>query len=118
MSRTTNRELIQTIRILKKKSNETGVNIWSSVAEKLRKSKHRRYSVNLSRINRYTKVGEVVVVPGKVLGAGFLDHKISIAAFSFSAEARRKIESVKGQCLTIPKLVEKSPNGSGVKIIG
>jgi len=74
--------------------------------------------VNLSRLNRYTEKGDVVVVPGKVLGAGRLDHPISVAAFAFSELAREKIKKARGKCLTIPKLVEENPTGSNVKIIG
>ena len=85
--------------------------------KKFEKSKHARISVNLSRINRYTRENEKVIIPGKVLGSGALEHKIHIAAFSFSKEARRKIEQIGGECLTIPLLVEKSPKGSGIKII-
>ena len=115
--RTTNPEILKIIRFLRKKSNETGAAIWDTLASKFEKSKHARASVNLSRINRYTSDGEKVVVPGKVLGAGALEHKVSIAAFSFSKEARRKIEKVGGECLDIPLLIQKVPKGSGVRII-
>ena len=115
--KSTNPEIIKIIRFLRKKSNETGASIWDALASKFEKSKHSRPSVNLSRINRYTSDGEKVVVPGKVLGAGALEHKVSVAAFSFSKEARRKIEKVGGECLDIPLLVQKTPKGSGVKII-
>jgi large subunit ribosomal protein L18e len=115
--RSTNPEILKTIRFLRKKSNETGAAIWDTLASKFEKSKHARAAVNLSRINRYTSDGEKVVVPGKVLGAGALEHKVSIAAFSFSKEARRKIEKVGGECLDIPLLIQKVPKGSGVRII-
>ena len=116
--RSTNPEVFTIIRCLKKKSNETGVALWAVLAKKFEKSKHTRVSVNLSRINRYTDENEKVIVPGKVLGTGALEHKIFIAAFSFSKEARRKIEKIGGECLTIPRIVEKYPKGSGIKIIG
>ncbi len=115
--RSTNPEVLMIIRCLKKKYKETGGALWTVLAKKFEKSKHKRVSVNLSRINRYTNENEKVVVPGKVLGAGILEHKIFIAAFSFSKEARRKIEEVGGECLTIPRIVEKYPKNSGIKII-
>lgn len=74
--------------------------------------------MNISRLNRYTKVGDTVVVPGKVLGAGNLDHAVNVAAFSFSQQAQSKVLKAKGKCLSISKLVEENPKGSGVKIIG
>jgi large subunit ribosomal protein L18e len=58
------------------------------------------------------------VVPGKVLGAGIIEHPISVAASAFSEQAQSKILVAKGKCLTIPQLMEKNPKGSGVKIIG
>jgi large subunit ribosomal protein L18e len=115
--RSSNPEISSTIRLLRKKTNETGGALWVALAKKIEKSKHASVSVNLSRINRYTRENEKVVVPGKVLSSGSLEHKILIAAVSFSKEARRKIEEIGGECLTIPLLVEKYPKGSEIKII-
>jgi len=58
-----------------------------------------------------------VVVPGKVLGAGNLDHPVSVAAFSFSTQARLKISKARGKCLSISELIEVNPKGSNVKIM-
>jgi large subunit ribosomal protein L18e len=59
-----------------------------------------------------------VVVPGKVLGAGRIDHPVHVAAFTFSEQARSKILRAKGKCLSILELMEKNPKGTNVKIIG
>jgi large subunit ribosomal protein L18e len=115
--RSTNPEIITLIKFLRKKSNEAGGAIWATLAKKFEKSKQARVSINLSRINRYTSENDKVVVPGKVLGTGALEHKIFIAAFSFSKEARRKIEAIGGECLTIRLLAKKTPKGSGIKIL-
>jgi len=106
------------IRFLRKKSRENNASIWRRVAEMLSKSKRRRIVVNVSRISRYTRENDEIVVPGKVLGAGLIDHPVKVAAFAFSDSARSKIEKAKGKCLTIPELVEMNPKGSNVKIIG
>jgi large subunit ribosomal protein L18e len=74
--------------------------------------------VNVSQLNRYTKRGETVLVPGKVLGAGKIDHPLTVAAFAFSKLACSKIISAKGNCLSIPELMKKKPKGANVKIIG
>jgi len=58
------------------------------------------------------------VVPGKVLGAGKIDHPLHVAAFAFSEQARLKILKAKGKCLSILELVERNPKGTNVKIIG
>ena len=116
--KTTNPQLVELIRFLKKQSREQKAPIWKAVAEKLAVSRRRRIAVNISRINRYTEKNETVVVPGKVLGAGELNHPVTVAAFTFSETAKQKIKKAKGKCLTIPELVKKNPKGSNVKIIG
>jgi len=114
----TNPELLSLIRFLKKKSRENEAMIWRRVAEMLSKPKRRRIAVNVSRINRYTKENDEVIVPGRVLGSGTINHPVKVAAFAFSEQARTKIIKAKGKCLTIPELAEMNPKGSNVKIIG
>jgi len=116
--KSTNPELLILIRFLRKKSRENEAAIWRRIAEMLSKPKRRRIAVNVSRINRYTKENDEVVVPGKVLGAGVINHPVKVAAFAFSEKARSKIIKAKGKCLTIPELAEMNPKGSNVKIIG
>jgi len=114
----TNPELIRLIRFLRKKSRENEAPIWRRVAEMLSKPKRRRIAVNISRISRYTKENDEVVVPGKVLGSGVINHPVKVAAFGFSDQARSKIIKAKGKCLSIAELAEMNPKGTNVKIIG
>jgi large subunit ribosomal protein L18e len=116
--KSTNPNFIGIIRLLEKKSKENKVAIWRDVAEKLSQPKKKRLAVNVSRINRYTKKNEEVVVPGKVLGAGIMDHPATVAAVDFSDQARTKIVRAKGKCLTISEIVEVNPKGSNIRIIG
>lgn len=113
----TNPELLTVIRSLRKKARDSNAPIWRDVADSLSSSKRRRVAVNLSRLNRHTRARETVVVPGKVLGAGNLDHSISVAAFCFSTQARLKISKARGKCLSIFDLLEANPDGSNVKIM-
>lgn len=114
----TNPELIKLIRFLRKQSRENKANIWREIAERLAKPRRKRIAVNLSRLNRHTQKNEMVVVPGKVLGAGEINHPVIVAAFSFSEKAKEKIKAAKGKCLSFFDLVKKNPKGSNVKIIG
>jgi large subunit ribosomal protein L18e len=114
----TNPELSNLIRFLKKKSKENEANIWRDIAEDLSKPRRKSIAVNLSRLNRYTEKNETVVVPGKVLGTGKIEHPITVAAFAFSEKAKEKIKTAKGKCLSLFELVKKNPKGSNVKIIG
>jgi large subunit ribosomal protein L18e len=103
---------------LRKKSRENNAKIWKDIAKRLAKPRRKSITVNLSRLNRYTDKNETVVVPGKVLGAGRLNHPINVAAFSFSKKAEEKITAVKGKPLSILQLAKKNPKGSKIKIIG
>jgi len=116
-TKSTNPDLIQLIRFLKKQAREKEAAIWRDVAEQLAKARQQRAAVNLSRINRHTQKGDAVVVPGKLLAAGALDHSVIVAAFSASEKAKEKLRAAKAKYLSIPELVEKNPKGSNVKII-
>jgi large subunit ribosomal protein L18e len=116
-TKSTNPELVQLIRFLKKQGRETQANIWLDVAEHLAKSNRQRIAVNLSQINRHTEKSEVIVVPGKVLGTGALNHPITVAAFGASEKAKEKLAAAKAKYLSIPELVEENPKGAYVKII-
>lgn len=114
----TNPELMRLIRLLRKAAKENEASIWKAIAENLAKPRRKRIAVNVSRINRYTKDGDEVVVPGKVLGAGLITHPVKVAALDFSDQARQKIIKARGKCLSIPELIKANPKGSNVKIIG
>jgi len=114
----TNPILQSVIQELKKRSNEHSINLWKRVANDLEKPTRQRRVVNLSSISRYTKENEIVVVPGKVLGAGNLEHKLTISAFQFSNGAKEKIERVGAKIIPLLELSKENPSGKGVRIIG
>jgi large subunit ribosomal protein L18e len=114
----TNPELLEVINFLKKQYREKDAEIWSDIAERLAKPRQRGVVVNLSRLNRFTRRSETVVVAGKVLATGRLSHPVTVAAFAFSARAREKIVAARGKCLSFFDLIKKNPKGSNVKIIG
>ena len=108
-----NPNLVSLIHDLKKLSLDNKVKIWRRIAEDLQASTRSRREVNLSRLNKYTKANETIIVPGKVLGDGELGHKLKVAAYKFSDKARQKVEAI-----TIRDLMKSNPKGKGVKIIG
>jgi large subunit ribosomal protein L18e len=113
----TNPRVVRLISDLKATSRESGVAIWRDIALRLEKSRRNYAAVNLSKINRHTGPEDVVLVAGKVLGAGDLEHGVTVAALGFSSQARSKIESTGGKCLKIEELVETHPKGTGVIIL-
>jgi large subunit ribosomal protein L18e len=91
---------------------------WKSLELELSGPRKNRREINLGHLSNYTKDGDVVVVAGKILGSGEIDHKLSVCAFSFSAAAAKKILNAGGKILFFADLVEQHPNGKGVKIVG
>ncbi len=106
------------IRELRRIASENKAAVWRRVAEELEKPRRQRRAVNISRINRYTVEGDIIVVPGKVLGAGNLDHTVTVAALGFTKTALEKITASGGKALSIQDLARSNPKGSGIKIVG
>jgi large subunit ribosomal protein L18e len=113
----TNPKIIDLLDNLKERSYQEKAAIWKDVAKRLERSTRRQAEVNISTINRHTSPDEIVLVPGKVLGSGKIDHKVQVAALGFSKLAQEKIGTAGGECLKISELIEKNPKGSGVRII-
>lgn len=113
----TNPVLRMLVRELRARGKKQKVKLWLDLAERLDRPRRSRAEVNLSHLNRYSSEGSTIIVPGKVLAAGKLDHTISVAAFKFSGAARRKIVTAGGNALTIQQLFEQNPSGKGVKLM-
>jgi len=116
-TKSTNPERVTLIRFLKKQGREKQAPIWLDIADNLAKPKSQRAAVNLSRINRHTQRRDIIIVPGKILGTGTLNHSLTVAAFDLSDKAKEKLTAAKAKYVSIPELVEKNPTGANVKII-
>lgn len=112
----TNPALQDSIRKLEEAGRKNDVPAYTRAAEELKKPGRRHAEVNLSRINRDAEDGDLVLVPGKVLGAGYLDKDVTVAAFQFSRSAREAIEE-DGEALFIEELPEENPDGEQVRIM-
>ena len=111
LRRKTNPELVKTIIEAKKKDK------WMEVAGMLSSPRIKKFNVNLDRINREAKEGEIIVVPGKVLSEGEITKKIKVVAFSFSDKAKEKISKAKGESLTMLEEIKKNPEGKNIRIL-
>ncbi|MBN2458365.1 50S ribosomal protein L18e [Candidatus Woesearchaeota archaeon] len=103
---------------LKKTSSEKEIKLWKRIASDLEKSTRQRRIVNLYKLNKYTKEGEIIIVPGKVLGTGEIDHKLTVAALNFSQSAISKLARNKSTVYSIFELMKTNPQGKKVRIIG
>lgn len=118
LSNKTNPGLVALVQDLKKKSWENDAPIWRDIASRLEKPTKARREVNVSRVDRTVRDGEIALVPGKLLAAGEIRKPVTVAAYSFSAGARVKVEKAGGKCLTIEALVADNPRGAKVRIVG
>ena len=109
----TNPELSNLIEELRQLSLSQNVSFWKRIAKDLAKPTRQRRNINLSRINRYTESNDTVVIPGKVLGTGEPNEKVTVAAWQFSQSAKEKLKNN----LTIKELMEKNPKAKKLKII-
>lgn len=109
----TNPELEKIIKELKTLSIKNQSKIWKKVATELEKPTRKRRHVNLYEIEKLTKDGDTIIVPGKVLGTGELNKQIKVAAWDFSEQAQAKIKNT----LTIQKIIKENPKGRNIKII-
>jgi len=91
--------------------------IWKAVAKKLEKPSRNWAEVNVDKIAKHLNEGEIALVTGKVLGDGEA-AKMDVAALKFSEQARKKIEEAGGKCYSLREIVDKSPKGKGIRIIG
>jgi len=114
----TNLSLKNLIGELKKKAYADNIPLFARIAEDLEKPTRQRREVNLSKISRHAKAGEIIVVPGKVLASGELSQSITIAAWKFSGQAVEKIAKAKAKAITINDLMKNGIKETPIRIIG
>jgi len=117
ITRKTNPRIPALISVLKDTARENDAPIWRDMAMRLEKPSRIYAEVNLSKINRHAAENDLVLVPGKVLGAGALGHAVTVAALTFSTTAVDKITNAGGKCMTIEQILEENPAGSGIRIM-
>jgi large subunit ribosomal protein L18e len=107
------------IRRLEKAGIERKQAIWKTVAEMLEKPSRQRAAVNLSKLERLAKrfKEKTFLVPGKVLGTGILNEKILVAAYQYSASARKKIGAVHGKSLSLAELLESKEKPGNIMLV-
>lgn len=105
----TNPETVELIRELKKQKSS----FWTFVANQLSMPKTRLVEINLERLNKLTKAKDIVLVPGKIMGKGTLDHEITLGCFKITAEAKKKIGKTK--LVKIKDMLKEKP--SNIKLI-
>ncbi len=117
-SRKSNPNLVTLIQRLKDVGRVNEAPVWRDIALRLESPAKNWAEINVGKINRYADEDEIVVVPGKLLGAGEIEKKVTVAAYRASVQARDKIEKAGGRSMSIEELVAQNPKGSKVRIMG
>jgi large subunit ribosomal protein L18e len=105
--------LIETLRAAKKTGNES----WLKVAGVLSGPRRERIAINLGDIEKATKEGDSVLIPGKVLSQGEISKKIAVIAFNFSEKAEEKLLKTKSSAISILDEIKKNPPAKGLRIL-
>ncbi len=113
----TNPIIGETVKALQALSYEREAPIWEDVAKRLSKGTRRMPEVNVGRIGKSTSAKDQVLIPGKVLGSGDLEHAVTVAGMGFSARAVEKITKAGGECIDLMELTRRNPKGTNVKIM-
>jgi len=111
MKRKTNPELEETIGRSMKNKN------WTNIAKILSGPTRKQAALNLSDIEKNSKIGDTIVVPGKILSQGDLTKKIRICALSISAQAREKLKDTRSEFVTFIEEIKKNPKAEGIKVL-
>lgn len=114
----TNPQLVDTILSLKQASREHDAPVWRAVAEQLEKPSRSWAEVNVGEIRRNAdEDAPLVVVPGKVLGGGYLGKEVTVAAWNFSGTAAEKIEDEGGRALSLDDALDEFADGEDAQVV-
>jgi large subunit ribosomal protein L18e len=111
LKRKTNPETVETLMSAKKKD------AWLEVASLISVPKRKRIEMNLSEMDKKSKDGETILIPGKVLSQGNLTKKIKVIAMSFSEGAKEKLLNSKHDFSYIRDEIKKNPDAKGFRIL-
>ena len=108
----------QLIADLKQTAYKEDAPVWMRVASDLERPTRQKRTVNVYKINKVAKEGDTLVIPGKVLGMGDIERKVTVAAFTFSRQAVEKIQHAGGKTIQIADLLKQNPKGTNVRVMG
>ena len=82
--------------------------MWQRVHRLVEVPARKRIAVNLSKIERNTKEGDNVIVPGKVLSNGTIKHKVNITAMEFSSGALTSLKEANCKVVSLKDMIKTS----------
>ena len=106
-----NQDLVKTIIAAKKNKD------WFKIAEILSGPRKNKINVNIEKINKETKEGDFIVIPGKVLSQGDIDKKIKVVALGFSEKAKDKLLKSKCEISSIIEEIKTNPEAKKIRVL-
>jgi large subunit ribosomal protein L18e len=116
--RSSNPIINETLKKLESVPKEQNKTFWIGIIEMISRPNSRRPVVNVGKISQLTKENDVVLIPGKILGGGLVDHAITVGALFMSKAAGKKIATAGGSVLNLVEFAEKYADGSGIIVMG
>ncbi|MBI4173779.1 MAG: 50S ribosomal protein L18e [Candidatus Aenigmarchaeota archaeon] len=89
---------------------------WKAVARSLNRPRRVQFCVDIADLSK--NGSNAVLVPGNVLGNGDMDKELTVAALRFTQSAASKIKKAGGEAISIAELLERSPKGAKVMLMG
>ena len=106
-----NPEVVETIFQAKKNKK------WLEVADILTRPRRLKTILNLDQIDKVSKEGDTIVVPGKVLGEGNVTKRFRLVALKFSDEAGKKLKEKKCEVVSLKEEITKNKEAKGIRIL-
>jgi large subunit ribosomal protein L18e len=110
-------EIADTIDTLVKVSRENSSTMWRDIAERLSGGSRRYASINVGKINRLSSDGDIVIVPGSVLGSGVINKKVTLSALKISKSAMEKLQKSGSSFKPIKQFATENPKVKNPKIL-
>jgi len=117
VERKTSVHLIGVINDLLERSRENNSIFWRDIALRLNSSRNHYADVNLGKLDRVTKDGDTIVIPGNLLSTGILHNKLKLSAFKVSEKAKIKLQESGSEFIELTELAKENPKGTDIKII-
>ncbi len=108
-SKKTNKILAEAITLIKKNNAE--------FAKQLAMPLKKWAELNLDQIDRMTKDGEAIFIPGKILSTGSISKKLKIVAWKSSEKALEKMKEAKIDFVTVTEEIKKNPELKNLRLI-
>ncbi|MCL4322879.1 MAG: 50S ribosomal protein L18e [Candidatus Thermoplasmatota archaeon] len=117
VERKTSPKIKETVKTILELSRENQSPLWRDIAKRLSETRQNYADLNVGKISKLCKDGDIVVVPGKVLGSFFAVGKVKISALDISEKAMRKVKESGSEFIPLQDLAKENPEPKNIKIM-